>query len=377
MHKSQAVYLDNNATTRPNSNVVAAMVDCLLERYGNPTATSAALFGANSPALEAAKAMTRLFNAEASSCFRFTSGATEANNWVFHHIGRKHTTSRIVISAIEHASVSEPAKALSEMGHDLVVVPVKRNGRVDLSVLATALNDDVSFVSVITANNETGAVQPIEEIGKAIRGLAPRALFHTDATQAVGKMPVDVQRDFQDADLISFSSHKFHGPKGIGGIYIRPGINISPWILGGGQQDGLRSGTDNTPGLAGLAVAAKQSLAGLPHFVRELRNVFEDWILTAFPGSVVYCSEVHRVDNTSCFSIPGYTGSEVADRLSWGGVFVGTGAACSSGALKPPKTLLAMGIPYEEAQRAVRVSFSRDSTQQDLQRLQSALAKLL
>ncbi len=356
------IYLDNNATTQPTARVVEAMLPFLTECYFNASASTAAFTGADKPRREAAAAMARLLNAEEPDCFTFTSGATESNNWVFSSFARGRKAGRVIVSAIEHASVAEPAAGLARAGFEIVEVPVDSQGVVRLEALREALREDTGLVSIMAANNETGVLEPVAEIGRMIRELCPAALFHTDATQAVGKIPVDLQGDWQDVDLLSFSAHKFHGPKGIGGLYIRPGFELEPMILGGGQERGLRSGTTNTPALAGLASAASEARDLKLQAIRDLRDIFESRLLHELPEAVIHSGSVPRLPNTSYFSVPGIDGEEIAEDLAASCIIVGTGAACSSGAIEGSKTLRSMGIPHTIAAGGLRVSFSRFST---------------
>jgi cysteine desulfurase len=360
------IYLDNNATSRPSPGVVEAMLPYLTECYFNPSSSTAAFTGADKPRQAAAVAMARLLNAEDPDCFVFTSGATEANNWAFFSLLNGGDRGRVVISAIEHPSVSEPALALSAHGFDVIEVPVDRNGVLDQDALIDALGREPMLVSIMAANNETGVLQRVDRIGELIREHAPSALFHTDATQAVGKIPVDLQRSWPEVDLLSFSAHKFHGPKGVGGLYIRPGIDVAPLLLGGGQERGLRSGTTNTAGLAGLAAAANE--AAPAHFIgtTQLRDEFESNLSENFPGATIHSHSAARLPNTSCFSLRDIRAADLAERLATQGIIIGTGSACSSRALHPPKTLIRMGIGQAAAWAALRLSISLQTTAVEL-----------
>ncbi len=367
------IYLDNNATTQPTARVVEAMLPYLTECYFNASTSTAAFTGADKPRGEAAAAMARLLNAEEPSCFTFTSGATESNNWIFSSIARGRKGGRVLVSAVEHASVFEPAAELTRAGLEVVEVPVDDQGVVRLDALRDALREDTALVSVMAANNETGVLEPITEIGRLIRERCPAALFHTDASQAIGKLPVDLQGEWQEVDFISFSAHKFHGPKGIGGLYVRPGLDLAPMILGGGQERGLRSGTTNTPALAGLAAAAREVRNLDCRETRALRDTFESKLQTVFPDLVVHSKGVQRLPNTSCFSLPSALAEEVVGRMAEVGIIIGAGAACSAGALQPSRTLRAMGVSHEVASTALRVSLSRFSTDGDILNLLRAL----
>ena len=360
------IYLDNNATTQPTAHVVEAMLPYLTECYFNASASTAAFTGADKPRGEAAAAMARLLNAEEPDCFTFTSGATESNNWVFSSFARGRKAGRVLVSAVEHASVSEPAAELARVGFEIVEIPVDAEGVVRLDALRDALREDTSLVSIIAANNETGVLEPVAKIGRLIRELSPAALFHTDATQAVGKISVDLQGEWQDVDLLSFSAHKFHGPKGIGGLYIRPGFELEPMLLGGGQENGFRSGTTNTPALAGLAAAASDARDLKLPSIRELRDIFESLLLDAIPDATIHSGKAPRLPNTSCFSLPGIHSEEMVGFLASAGFIVGIGAACSSGAIHTSITLRALGVPHDVAASSLRISLSKFTKLQEI-----------
>jgi cysteine desulfurase len=360
------IYLDNNATTQPTRKVVDAILPYLTECYFNASASTAAFTGADKPRREAAAAMARLLNAEEPACFTFTSGATESNNWVFSSFAKRRKAGRVLVSAVEHASIAEPAAELARVGFEIVEVPVDAQGVARMDALRDALREETALVSIMAANNETGVLEPVAEIGRLIRERCPAALFHTDATQAVGKIPVDLQGEWQDVDLLSFSAHKFHGPKGIGGLYIRPGFELGPMLLGGGQEHGLRSGTTNTPSLAGLASAASEALDLNLHAIRELRDTFESRLQDEFPEVAIHSKTASRLPNTSCFSLPGVRGEGIALALASSGIIVGTGAACSAGAIQSWKTLRSMGVAHEIAIGGLRVSLSRFSSREEI-----------
>ncbi len=370
------IYLDNNATTQPTSRVVEAMLPYLTECYFNASASTAAFTGADKPQGEAACAMAKLLNAEEPDCFTFTSGATESNNWVCSSIARSRKAGRVLISAIEHASVAEPAAEMARSGFEIVEIPVDSNGLIQIDALRAALLDDTILVSIMAANNETGVLQPMGDIGRLIRERCPAAVFHTDATQAIGKIPIDLQSDWQDIDLLSFSAHKFHGPKGIGGLYIRPGLELDPLVLGGGQQHGLRSGTINTPALAGLAIAATEASDSKAKAIRDIRDSFEASLLIKFPEAIIHSRGVPRLSNTCFFSLLGWNGEDVSSLLAADGIIVGTGAACSSGAIQPSKSLRSMGVPHEVAIGGLRVTLSRMTTPQELGELLERLVQI-
>ena len=371
------IYLDNNATTQVSPQVLRAMLPFFEDLYVNASSPAAEHLGADKPRRQAASAVARLLNAEEGSCFTFTSGATESNNWVLGAIASSLPARTVIISSVEHPSVSEPAEALSKRGFPVQVVPVDSNGLVRLDELADLLNPGVGIVSIMAANNETGAIQPVAEIGRLIREFAPAAVFHTDATQAVGKMPIDLRSEWQEVDLLSFSAHKFHGPKGIGGLYARPGTELPPMFLGGGQESGRRSGTTNTPALAGLAIAAELTRGANLEAISALRDAFEMDLCRLCPQAVIHSKGAPRLPNTSCFSLPGIIAEDVADGLAAKGIVLGTGSACSSGTHQPPKALLAMGVLHAVAKAALRVSLSTFSSAGDTEALLSELALAL
>jgi cysteine desulfurase len=360
-------YLDNNATTRPFPEVVEAMLPYLGECYFNPASSTAGFTEAGLPRASAAQALAKLIGAEGPECAIFTSGATESNNWVFWSASQYGKSGSILVSAIEHPSVSEPAGALGGNGLSIIKVPVDANGVVDIRSFQEAMRRDTVLVSVMAANNETGVIQPIKELSEIARAKNPNVIVHADAAQAVGKINIDLSKEWQDIDLLSFSAHKFHGPKGIGGLYIRPGTDLAPMLLGGGQEGGMRSGTTNTAALAGLTAAVRGLNQRRTDDLSRLRDRFEAELVRRYPGVNIHGKGVLRLPNTSCFSLPGILGDDLAMNLATRNIIVGTGSACSSGTIEPSKTLMAMGIDYGVAKAALRVSFGYFSSGDDIE----------
>lgn len=363
---SRVIYLDNNATTPPAPGVLGAMAEYIETCYYNPSSPSAGYTGADRPRMAAAKALANLINAEGPETFVFTSGATESNNTIFAALANGKRSGTCIISAVEHPSVFEPAMLLTKRGFEVRVAPVDAQGMLCLDALTASLTKETVLISIIAANNETGVLQDMESICRVVRAKAPTAIVHTDATQAIGKLSIDLQAEWAEVDLLSFSGHKFHGPKGIGGLYVRPGILLSPLILGGGQEGGMRAGTINTPALAGLTRAVEQLAPEQNGPIQDLRDNLEKLLLATISGVIIHSSEAQRLPNTSCFSIPGVVGTELVDALARQGVYVGVGSACSSGSLHPPKTLIAMGVEHDIANAAIRCSLNHQTSLSDI-----------
>ena len=306
----------------------------------------------------------------------FTSGATESNNWaILGTTDAAGTPGHLIASSIEHPSVSEPLHRLKARGWRVSFLRVGDLGVVDPDDLARELRDDTVLVSIMAANNETGAIQPIRALSTLVKERHPSAVFHTDATQATGKIPVSLAQDYKHVDLLSLSAHKFHGPKGVGALFVREGTTLAPFIVGGGQENGRRSGTTNVPGVVGVGVAAALAAEGLcgVNSISHLRDRFETGLRDRLPEAIVHATLAPRLPNTSCFSLPGCSANSLADVLATKGIFVGTGSACSFGSFRPPKTLTAMGIGYDIAVTALRVGLSRYTREEEIEALLDAI----
>lgn len=368
-----AIYLDYNATTPCEPRVVEKMLPFFSEWYGNP-ATGLHLQGrrASRAVDEARDQVSALVGSQPGEII-FTSGATESNNLALLGLGRANRhgeRNRIVTSAIEHKAVLLPCQRLQEEGYELVMLAVDGQGRVSVDEAEAAINDQTLLVSVQTANNEVGTLQPIATIAEIAHKHG--AIFHSDAAQAVGKIPVSLAAEAWQVDLLSISAHKLYGPKGVGALYVRNGPNahpIEPLQWGGGQERGLRSGTTNVPGIVGFGEACRICTAELEQEsvrIADLRDRFEEALLASIPGLRINAREAQRLPNTSSLTFPGIDADALL--LNLPEVMMGTGSACSSGALEPSHVLIAMGLSRAEASSTVRASLGRCITLTQLER---------
>jgi len=353
------IYLDYCATTPCLDDVIEAMSTYWKDNYGNPS--SAHLYGRKAKeAIESARTqVAKLLNCKPSEIF-FTSGATESNNLVFLGLllDQHEKRRRIVVSAIEHKSVLEPAKFLAKRGFELVMLPVNSQGIVDMDASRSLIDQDTALVSVHTANNEIGTIQPIKEL--AAFAHSEGAAFHTDGAQALGKIPLDVQGF--DCDLASFSAHKIYGPKGIGALYVRGGIKRWKWEFpfhGGGQESGLRPGTQNVPAIVGFGEACRIASVNLLDNRDLLIRITDIWrkeIMRSFPNARFIGHDRSTLPGVMCLSIP----SLMADAISTGSLehCVSHGSACNSGVVSTSHVLRELGLIDKEAESTIRVSIN-------------------
>ena len=361
------IYLDHNATTPVDPAVVAAVVLVMTEEFGN--ASSVHHFGQRAKAVldEARSAVAALINAEPSEIV-FTSGGTESDNFALRGVaealeptGRRH----LIASSIEHEAVLVTLRALARRGWQTTLLPVDASGIVRSEALAEALTDNTALVSVMHANNEIGTIQPIAELARIAH--ARGALFHTDAVQSIGKIPVDVRA--LGVDLLSLSAHKFNGPKGAGALWIKRGARVTAILTGGKHERNRRAGTENVPALAGLGVAASLAAAkGSAEGARlaALRNRLDEAILAKVPGTAINGSREPRVPNTTNISFEAVEAESLLIALDLEGVAVSTGSACSSGTLEPSHVLRAMGLPSPRTQNSIRFSLGAGNTEADV-----------
>lgn len=372
------VYLDNNATTAPEPEVVEAMREALSERWHNPSSGYRAAKEVRAALDEARARVAALIHAEPDEII-FTSGGTESTNtalkWLARLVGRKN--GRVVTTAIEHSAVLRPCQTFAEVGYPVDLVGADRGGRVLLDELAAACEaarGGGGFVSVMWANNETGVVQPVAEAARLARaaGLA----FHCDAIQAVGKVPVDVRA--LEVDFLSLSAHKFHGPKGVGALYARRGTRLEPLVRGGGQEAGRRSGTENVPGIIAMGVAAQLAATrlgdGTPARIAAMRDQLES-SLAAIPGTHFNGERDHRLPNTCHVSFEGCDAAGLLVLLDDYGVQCSAGSACMTGQQEPSHVQRAMGIPEALAKSSLRLSLSHQTSAQDVEHAAAAVAR--
>ncbi|HII16078.1 MAG TPA: cysteine desulfurase [Nanoarchaeota archaeon] len=355
----RTAYLDNSATTRVDENAAKVMKEAMLNNYGNPS--SMHLFGEGAKDLleNARQAIAAQINANAHDII-FTSGGTEANNLAIRGVLANSKKKRIVTSAFEHPSVLNLCKELEKEGYSLTLVKPDREGIISAEKVRNAITPDTALVSIMHANNEIGTIQPVEEIAKACKEKG--ALFHTDAVQSFKKLPIDVKAS--GIDLMSFSSHKIHGPKGAGALYVRHGLSLHPLVYGGHQERNIRPGTENIPGIAGFAKAAEKKID--TGRMQKLRDYFISRVLKEIPDTMLNGSKQKRLCNNANISFKYIEGEGLLLYLSMKGIAVSTGSACSSSELEPSHVLLAIGLKHEEAHGSLRFTLSRDTTKQEL-----------
>ena len=372
------IYLDNNATTRIAPEVFDAMLPHLTAEWGNPSSAHA-LGRAAREAIEKARTQAAQFlGAARPDEIVFTSGGSESNNWAIggfleQNPSRKH----IITTTVEHEAVRNLCLHLGEIGCEVTWLEVDQNGELDLDDLRKALRRDTGMVSAMMANNETGVLFPISEIVRTVREHSD-AVIHVDGVQAVGKIPFDLQQ--LDVDLFSVSGHKFHAPKGVGALYVRSGIELPPFVIGGGQEGGRRSGTEAVPNIVGLGRACELAKDFGGHGqIRALRDRLEDQILRRFPGAQVNgsTSPDKRLPNTSNISFAGRDGADIMAQLDSAGICVSTGSACHSGSAEVSGVLRAMNIPIEIARGSIRFSVGRYNNTEEIETVLLALGKIV
>jgi cysteine desulfurase len=362
------VYLDNNATTIVDPHVYEAMEPYFVQKYGNPNSLHAFASDTHPGIKSAMEKIYAGIGAKREDSVVITSCATESNNWVLKSIyfeliltGKKN---HIMVSEVEHPSIIATAKWIESMGCRVTYLPINSEGIVEAQTVRDNITDKTAIVSVMWANNETGAIFPVEEIGDICEEHG--VLFHTDAVQAIGKLPVDVTSF--NVDYLTFSAHKFHGPKGVGALYIKKGRELSPLLHGGSQMGGYRSGTLNVAGIVGMGRAMEKAIEALDFEMtklREMRDNFEEKLLN-IPDTFVVTPRQKRTPNTILISFRGIEGESMLWDLNRAGIGASTGSACASEDLEANSVMEAIGAADDLAHTAVRFSLSRYTTQEEL-----------
>ena len=360
------VYADNAATTAMSKAAADAMLPAMRELYGNPSSLHQKGREANMALMGARETVARCLGAEAKEIY-FTGCGTEADNWAIlegARLGAEAGKKHIISDAIEHHAVLHTLAKLEKQGFAVTYLPVHENGLVRLEELAAAIRPDTCLVTVMFSNNEIGTVQPVREIGALCRERG--VLFHTDAVQAVGHMPVDVEAD--NIDMLSLSGHKFHAPKGVGALYCRKSVKLKNFIEGGAQERGRRGGTEAIPGILAMAAALEESCAHLEENMAKVSAMRDKLIagLSKIPCSRCNGDPDHRAPGIVSFCFEGIEGESLLLRLDLAGICASSGSACTSGSLDPSHVLLALGLPHEIAHGSLRLSLCEYNTMEEV-----------
>lgn len=364
------LYLDYSATTPPRTEANAAMQTVCTSLWGNPSSLHEWGERAATVLETARMQVASLLNAANSESIIFTSGGTEADNLAIMGVARNYTTPQhIIISSVEHSAITEPAKLLQQWGWDITYLPVDATGRINPLDLQAALKANTVLVSVIYGQSEVGTIQPIETLGNIAQNHG--ALFHTDAVQVAGRLPLDVQK--LPVDLLSLSSHKIYGSQGAGALYVRPGVNLVPLLCGGGQELKLRSGTQALPAIASFGIAAKLAAQEMPTETKRLISLREQLFdaLADTPILVPTGDRIFRLPHHVSFYLASadgkhITGKTIVRQLNLAGIAISAGAACHSGKLSPSPVLLAMGFSETVARSGIRLTLGRETTSADI-----------
>jgi len=369
------IYLDNAASTRVDEKVIDEMLPYFKEQFGNPSSIHRYGRLASMAVQNARKKIASLINAEPKEIL-LTSGGTESNNTALYGIAYKNKGKHVITSSIEHDAILEPCKRLEKDGFQLTYLPVDKYGLVNPDDVKSAISSDTCLISMMLANNEVGTIQPIKEISKIAH--EKNILVHTDAIQAIGKIPIDV-KDF-GIDLLSISSHKINGPKGVGALYVKNGIKLAPLILGGGQEDGLRSGTENVPNIVGFGKACqlvKENMEqNVGHF-KKLTTKLTTRVLQEIPYVTFNGHPEKRIPNNTHFTFLGVNGEDLIIKLDENEVAASTGSACSVRTQKASHVLKAMGFSHEQIAGSLRLTVGISNTEKEIDETVEILKKVV
>jgi len=363
------IYFDNAATTKISDNAFQAMVPYLTEHFGNASSVYPIADDARNAIEQARSQIADCLNADPMEIY-FTSGGTESDNWAILESAKKlqHKGKHIISTKFEHHAVLHTLQRLEKEGFEVTYLDVYENGIVKLEDVEKAIRNDTILITIMFANNEIGTLQPIKEIGNIAR--KHHILFHTDAVQAVGHVPVDL-KDLS-VDLLSLSAHKFHGPKGIGALYMKKGVNLPNLINGGAQERNKRAGTENTAAIVGMSVALKEAVAGIPQTTPRLiamRDRLIKELLDAIPHARLNGDVNNRLPGNVNLSFEFVEGESILLMLSMNGIYASSGSACTSGSLDPSHVLLSIGLKHEVAHGSLRITLSEENTEEEIDKL--------
>jgi cysteine desulfurase len=371
------IYFDHAATTAVRPEVLEKMLPLLGDGYGNPSSVYAIARTAKKTLEYARDQIAAALNATPQEIF-FTAGGTESDNWALIATAEQLSArgKHIITSNVEHHAVLHTCKYLEKRGYEVTYVPVDSDGIISAADVERAIRPDTILISVMAANNEIGTLQPIDEIGAIAK--SHRIIFHTDAVQAVGHVPIDVKA--QNMDMLSLSAHKFYGPKGVGALFVRKGISIKSFIHGGSQERGRRAGTENVAGIVGMAEALTLAVGEMKEEASRqivIRDKIIDEVLAAVPNSRLNGSRTNRLPNNVNISFDYIEGESLLLLLDMKGIYASSGSACTSGSLDPSHVLLAIGLPHEKAHGSLRITLGRDNTEADTAALMKELPAIV
>ncbi len=374
---TERIYVDNAATTKVAPEVLEAMLPYFTQDYGNPSSIYAEGRKAKSAIEHAREQVAAAIGADPKEIY-FTGSGSEADNWAIRSTARalKSKGNHIITSAVEHHAVLHTCKDLESQGYEVTYLPVDKYGMVSPDDVKSAIKDTTVLISIMLANNEIGTIMPIAEIGEIAK--AAGIVFHTDAVQAIGNIPVDVNA--MNVDMLSLTGHKFHGPKGSGALYVRNGVKLMSFITGGAQERMRRAGTENVPGIVGLGKAIELATANIPEKQKKLtalRDAYIKKVLETIPYSHLNGHPTKRLPGNANISFEFIEGEGMLLCLDMKGISASSGSACTSGSLDPSHVLLAIGLKHEEAHGSLRVSFGEDNTTDDVNYIADSLKEIV
>lgn len=371
------VYMDNASTTKISPEVLDSMMPYLTTVYGNPSSIYSIGRESRKAVENAREQVSKALNCDTNEIY-FTSGGSESDNWAIKGIAfaNENKGKHIITTNIEHHAVLHTCKYLEKYGFEITYLPVKSNGIIDINDLKKAIRKDTILITVMYANNEIGSIQPIKEIGEIAK--EHNIYFHTDAVQAIGNIPINL-KDL-NIDLLSLSAHKFHGPKGVGVLYIKKGVNISNMIHGGGQEKSMRAGTENVAGIVGLGKAIEMATSDIQkksEYLIDLRERLIKGIMESIPDTILNGDPTNRLPGNVNVCFKYIEGESILLMLDMKGVCASSGSACTSGSLNPSHVLLAIGLPHEIAHGSLRLTLSEENTQEEIEHVLETLPPII